>query len=146
MNGNRPTTASSTKGAPEGVEGCDKCEYGLRGEVEKGRKTSLPLYLVRVYQAKWGMIKFCPCPAGLAYRKYLHRVWDRIEEGKEGSEVDVSVLSARIFQELETVGVAIPTVKMPLAMSPFDVAPPPPPDIDDYVPTVHYDEVEVIAA
>ena len=64
-------------------EGCGTCEYGLLGDVKRGRKVDVPLYMFRVFQAQKKLVTFCECRAGAMQRKYLLRVWKDIQEGRD---------------------------------------------------------------
>jgi hypothetical protein len=98
---------------------------------------SVPLFIVHAYQASWKQLTFCECRAGKQYRKYLLKVWARIQSGEE--YIPPAMLE-RIKDELATSAPPIPTVRQPLPLSPYDATPLPPPADDEdayFIPSMH---------
>ena len=48
-----------------------------------GHNAPYPLYMIRVFQAIRGDIKFCGCKAGITYRRHLHNCKDGIDSGAD---------------------------------------------------------------
>jgi hypothetical protein len=77
------------------AKGCGSCRHGLR--VTPELNTTQPLYIARTAQAALGMIEFCDCQAGVAYRQYLRGTYQ-----EERKTTDMDALQERVASESTT--------------------------------------------
>ena len=67
---------------PSWAKGCEICDYGLISPPPI-EQISGEHYIIRVYQAQAGVLRFCTCKAGEMYRLYLRRKWFDIKAGRD---------------------------------------------------------------
>jgi hypothetical protein len=65
-------------GDTDWARGCEHCRFGLT--VTPRHRTGEPLYVERAIQAALGLIQFCECRAGHAYRAFLRTKYREIRD------------------------------------------------------------------
>ena len=68
-------------GIPDGMRGCDKCQFGLVNPPPLN--IAAPTYITRTVQASIGELTFCTCEAGQRYRRHLRGVYQSLRDGED---------------------------------------------------------------
>jgi hypothetical protein len=76
------------------ARGCDRCRHGLT--VTPEHRTYAPLFVERAIQASLGLVQFCDCRAGKAYRAFLRNTFRDL---RDGGEYDIKALQDKIAGE-----------------------------------------------
>lgn len=79
------------------ARGCDRCRFGLT--VTPEHRTGISLYVERAVQASLGLVQFCDCRAGKAYRAFLRNTYRDI---RDGGMYDIKALQDKIAGESES--------------------------------------------